>query len=196
MFILVLLPVVFALLFAFGVLPFSEAWIPVILCGELSLAQLIKVIRQKDFFFNVYFYVWVFTIISAFIAPCITLYYKAWIPYWPQPSNWIPYAFRISLMYLVGIILWSFMLKDYEGKPYKPSNRVLKSNWKWILGGCMFVSLIAQLYVYYLSGGILGYILYFTEGREFFAGMGLFFILSESFPYFFLLFILLNRKKH
>ena len=190
------MPVIFALLFAFGVLPFSVTWIPVLLCGEISLAQLIKVIKQKDFFFNVYFYVWVFTLISAFIAPFIHLKQNDWtILYWPQPNDWTPYAFRISLMYLVGIILWSLMLKDREEIPFKPSFRVLRPSWKWILLAFMFISLLTQLYVYYLTGGVLGYMMYFTDETEFFKGMGALFVLSESFPYIFLIYFVLNNKK-
>ena len=196
MFLLIIIPVIFALLFAFGVFPFSVEWIPVLLCGEISLAQLIKVIKQKDFLFNVYFYVWVFTIISAFIAPCINLYHNEWgIVFWPQPSNWLPYALKISLMYLTGIILWSIMLKDNGEMSPKNSNRTLKPKWRWIMWGFMFVSLIAQLYVYYRAGGILGYMQYYSDDSDFFEGMGLFFILSESFPYIFLIYIMLNIRK-
>ena len=188
MIVLFLLPIVFVLLLAFGVIPFSVACIPILLCGEIATAQLIKVIKQKDFLVNVYFYVWVFTIISTFIAPCINLYHDEWVFYWPQPNNWTPYAFWTSMMYLVGIIIWCFMLREEE-KPIKPSHRVLRPNWKFILIIFMLVSLLAQLYVYYRAGGVLGYMNHFTNDSEFFEGMGLFFILSESFPYFFLVFI-------
>jgi len=192
--VLILLPIIFVLLLAFGVLPFSVACIPILLCGELATAQLIKTIKQKDFLLNVYFYVWAFIIISTFIAPCINLYHDEWVSYWPQPNSWVPYAFWTSMMYLVGIIIWSIMLKEEE-KPIKPSHRVLKPNWKIILIIFMLVSLVAQLYVYYRAGGVLGYMKRFTDNPEFFEGMGLFFILSESFPYFFLIFIVLNTKR-
>lgn len=194
MIVLFLLPIIFVLLLAFGVLPFSVACIPILLCGEIATAQLVKVIKQKDFMFNVYFYVWVFTIISTFIAPCINLYHDEWVSYWPRPNSWVPYAFWTSLMYLVGIIIWSSMLREEE-KPIKPSHRVLKPNWKFVLIVFMLISLAAQLYVYYLAGGILGYMMRFTDEADAFEGMGLFFILSESFPYIFLLYILLNSKK-
>lgn len=195
MFILVILPIVFALLFVFGWLPFSTAWIPVLLCGELSLAQLIKVVRQKDFLFNVYFYVWVFMIISTFIAPCINLYHNEFEYYQPQPDNWTPYLSKISYMYLIGMIIWCFILKDKEIPQNGGSHRVLKPKWRIIMWLFMLVSLASQLYVYYLAGGVLGYMVKFTDDSEFFGGMGIYFILSESFPYIFLTYFVLIRKK-
>ena len=87
------------------------------------------------------------------------------------------------------------MLKDREGEPYKPSYRVLRPKWRWIILGVLLVSLMAQLYVYYLAGGIMGYMMQYTDETDFFEGKGLFFILSESFPYTFLIYAMLNRKQ-
>ena len=172
------------------------ALIPITLCGMITVRQITKTTSEPDYATNVYFYAWIFLFISTFISPLIHFYHDYWVSYMtPRPYKWNNYATTISVMYLVGILIWLFI--------FQKDNLVRKDSTKWELNKYwrhwififLLVSFIAQMYVYSRMGGILGYIYAYTEGSEdSFKGLGLFFMLSESFPYTLIIYLILKFK--
>ena len=179
---------------------FSIALIPITLCGVLTISQIVKTTKDDNWTINVYFYTWIFVLISTYIAPLIHIVRNYWVPYMlTKPNDWSPYAFVTSTMYLVGILIWMAIFNKEKSLTIKRSSKKwsLAGNWQLWIFLFLLISLLAQLYVYSKVGGIAGYIHAYSlksEGMNAFAGMGMFFILSESFPYTFLLYLIFKLK--
>jgi len=89
------------------------ALIPITLCGMITVRQITKTTSEPDYATNVYFYAWIFLLISTFISPLIHFYHDYWVSYMtPRPYKWNNYATTISVMYLVGILIWLFIFQE------------------------------------------------------------------------------------
>lgn len=178
----------------------SYAVLPIAVCGMLSINLIVRTIQNGNYATNAYFYTWIFIFISTYVAPLIHFAHNYWVPNMqPRPYDWTSYAFITSMMYLVGIFIWRRIFNNGTNLPVKRSSKqwTLSSNWKIWITIFLLISLFAQLYVYSKFGGISGYIHAFTvrsDDSNAFAGMGLLFILSESFPYTLLIYLIFKFR--
>lgn len=178
-------------------MPIDFILVPVSICGLLCMNKILKCISLPESYNNISLSVWIFSFISSFIAPIINISSNIWTSYlYPEPVDWLPYATIVSFVYLIGLIIYERVLsKPLNIKEFKTIWIPRKNAFK-ILIALMTVSLAAQVYVYASFGGILGYMMAYTDSESSinsaFSGMGAFFILSELFPYLFLIAIVLK----
>ena len=195
-FCIILLTIAFLLLGAN--LPFDWYLLPVVLGGMISLYKVLNLLKTIDYLRNADFYVWIVLFLGAFVAPLIHFSRDAWISHvYILPSNWNTLALITSAILLYGMFVFIF-LEQIKYRPlYQKKEWSFKKNAKYLIIFLMIISFVLQTVYYIRAGGIFGVIQKFTDRDGGFEGMGLYFIVSEMFPYLLLLlyFVICKEKK-
>ncbi|MDQ2178548.1 hypothetical protein [Marinifilum sp. D714] len=189
------------LLLVTGLIPFDIYLLPMTLCGLITLIKIGEKLEKNSVLRETFFYVWCVLFLSSFVAPLIHFSRNYWIEnVYYLPTEWNGLAFKVSSIYLFGIIVFAVLdnVNLFKAKQLTYI-RQFKASASYIVLFLMSVSFILQTYLYIRVGGISQYMLIFTEKNEEsggFAGMGAFFIISEIFPYLLMLyFFIKNRGK-
>jgi hypothetical protein len=170
-----------------SVTPELEHWfvIPVFFLGVIWGEDLIRLARGSRSIFDPGALITVVGFHMFFLAPLLHVYWDQWMAYVIPPDDWRPWLGRMALLNLAGVVCYRGM-KRLIGRR---KNRQGSTAWKIVPGrfylwltAFLTVSLLAQVLVFMSFGGIQGYISEFERGSERFAGMGLVFVVSESFP--------------
>lgn len=128
-----------------------------------------------------------------FLAPLFHVSWDFWMdPYSPTLPEWRPWLGGMAILNLLGIIVYRFF-KKVSAKKNKNFSAI--SIWQlnrerlpFVLPFFLIISAIIQIMVYRQFGGILNYIdttaSIFGEGEEAaqYQGMGIIYMLSETFP--------------
>lgn len=182
-------------------IPIDIYLIPLILCGIISLYNIITYYYKINSFRNLYFYVWLTLFVSTYIAPLIHFSRNSWMPIYVKdvPSNWNLYSFYVSSIYFFGtIILIAMKKKSSHIIKLNFVHRTFKSNALIIIAIIMLISFLMQTYYYLNAGGFINVIIAFLEGSKIsskiMSRMGIFFLLSEIFPYMLLLWYFITHR--
>ena len=126
----------------------------------------------------------IFTLHALVIAPILLDYFDYQIPFTYVSLVHEEYLLTWSLLYFLGLLITlAISWVNVKSRKFR----------KWRVDGSRFIfywillslaSLLLQVYVYYLFGGISGYIDIYASGesRDVFRGFGILFLFSESFP--------------
>lgn len=176
---------------------FEVCLIPIAICGVISLFNLLILLKDHEFLRNVRFYTWAVFFLSAFISPLIHIFNKYWIKYiYIEPDDWHQYAFLLSMIYFYGIMVLSIV----DSFPVK--KKIYRNKWKFkknalsVIILCLLVSFAAQTIFYVKVGGLFNYMKSFTYKNEIInplKGQGIYFIVSELFPYLYILYFYIKN---
>jgi hypothetical protein len=170
-----------------SVTPELEHWfvIPVFFLGVIWGEELTRLARGTRSIFDPGALITVVGFHMFFLAPLLHVYWDQWMAYVIPPDDWRPWLGRMALLNLAGVFCYRAMKRLVERR----RNRRRPTSWRIVPGRfylwlfvLLLTSLSAQVLVFISFGGIQGYISEFERGSERFAGMGLVFIVSESFP--------------
>ena len=165
--------------------------VPVLICGALIGTDAIDFARRAAIMdpasllggLGIHFF---------FLAPLLHVGWNHWMLYVTPPPDWRPWLGGMALLNAAGLVVYRLTRADSRD-PACASGRKL-----WVIDPrraaivfsvLMLVSAVLQAWVYIRMGGLSGYIDTYMEGEKNygsteggFAGMGLLFSVSESFP--------------
>ncbi|MEK4555305.1 hypothetical protein [Jeotgalicoccus sp. FSL K6-3177] len=159
--------------------------VPNYITGSLLIYMSIaSYFESKYKFFAVKFIVFVFSFYFFTIVPLLTIKWNYFISNVMQPNDWNTWIGLLSVMNLIGIIIFILIQKlNIFNFKFKSWNINYKKF--YIFSGLILVfSFLVQTYYYVSLGGISSYInLYSDRGNnEAFDDAGLIFTLTEAFP--------------
>jgi hypothetical protein len=164
--------------------------VPVLICGALIGTDAIDFVRTAAIMdpasllggLGIHFF---------FLAPLLHVWWNYWMLYVTPPPDWRPWLGGMALLNAAGLVVYRLTRADARG----PAAGVRKL---WVIdakrativfSALMLVSAVLQAWIYIRVGGLSGYIATYMEGEKNygstvagFAGMGLLFSISESFP--------------
>lgn len=126
-----------------------------------------------------------------FLAPLLHVRWDSWLePWYTPPPDWRPWLGYMAILNFFGICI--YRLSRNPGCLPKKNQLNQKKIWtidqkrfRLFLGMALFISAVLQVFTYQKFGGVMAYInaatSHDTESEKF-QGMGLLFIVSESFP--------------
>lgn len=123
-----------------------------------------------------------------FLTPLLHVSWDIWLVYVTPPPDWRPWLGGMAILNLLGIWVYRIFRNPGltgENQSEKTVWRIEQQRFLPILCFSLTLSAVLQILVYQRFGGLTGYINAATDvvGRgEAFAGTGLLFVLSESFP--------------
>lgn len=138
--------------------------------------------------------------ISFILAPIVSMSFDIHLLYAPRQIDWDKWLVIISWLYFSGIIFFYLGSKIAFRSNYNSYHINVKlDKQRLIIVSSLFliVTLLSQIYVFYSFGGFISYLRTWSESREEFAGLGIWFMLSEPFPIIFMLFmfLLIGKEK-
>ncbi|MEB3178759.1 MAG: hypothetical protein VKL59_07010 [Nostocaceae cyanobacterium] len=148
--------------------------------GRLSIFDPVGIIGLLSFHF-------------FFTAPILHVSWDQWLEPWFQyPPDWRPWLGGMAIFNLLGLIVYRFCLNLVPLKSHNPSGQTVwqinQKRFKLVVNAAMAVSAVLQINVYRQFGGVMGYInsansaATGAEEVDKFQGMGIVFLVSESFP--------------
>ena len=176
--------------------------IPVTLCGVLIGIDTIDWIRGKLDIFDPVGIIGLLGFHFFFMAPLLHVRWDLWIRYITPPDDWRPWLGYMAVLNFLGLLMYRFS-REYFSRTRKGT---IKDTTLWQLNKRLFPNIIiasllitgvSQYFVYQQYGGIQGYIGAFEAREGSFVGMGLVFMISESFPILLMIgyVVLLQRKR-
>lgn len=134
--------------------------------------------------------------ISLILAPIVSVGEKNYLFSAPREILWGKWLFILSLLYSIGILIFytvaNVTLKNKLTEKNIFNDKIINKK-KLIIVSLLFlgISLLAQILIFSKFGGVIGYLNSWTEDRESFSGLGIWYMLAEPFPLIFLIFLLL-----
>lgn len=161
--------------------------IPVVLCGALIGSDTIEWFKKGTDTFDPIAIFGLYGVYFFFVAPILHVMLDYWMKYVTPPRDWRPWLGYMALLNLLGLMLMIWARNRYLTRVRKrtPKRIWIINNRKLLPVLLLFliVSFSLQVYIYASRGGIMGYIKAYTEGQtDVFQGLGLIFMISESFP--------------
>lgn len=133
---------------------------------------------------------------SLIFAPIISLGEETYLFLAPRNIDWEKWLFILSLLYTIGILFFYLVANStlrcninkinfFKDEIINKKNLIIAS---FIFLG---ISFIAQVLIFLKFGGVMGYLNSWTEDREGFAGLGIWYMMAEPFPIILLIFLIL-----
>lgn len=187
-------------LYFIGTAPNVRHWflIPNYIMGCLLIYMSITSFFESNYkFFAVKFIVFVFSFYFFTIVPLLTIKWNYFIPNVVQPNDWNVWIGLLSIMNLIGIILFILVQKL---NVFNIKFKTWDINYKRFYSLAiltLIVSFCVQTYYYISLGGISSYInLYSDRGNnEAFNDAGLIFTLTEAFPIVLGILVIIHMKR-
>jgi hypothetical protein len=102
------------------------------------------------------------------------------------PPDWRDWLGGMALLNVLGLLIYRVVRKRIIGSSHEAKDhnawRLNEQKLLAVAGATLLVTGLLQAWAYWRTGGILGYVLVYTERGEAFQGMGWIFMISESFP--------------
>jgi hypothetical protein len=160
--------------------------IPVFLCGVVIGADAVDwVVGRRDLFDPV----GVLGLLGLHVfclAPYLHVVWQQWMRYIEPPPEWRDWLGLMACLNLVGLVLYRATVSAVEAHR---SRQPAESRWQiepqrcgLVLGLAMVVTFATQVVIYVQFGGVSGYIEEFARGGAEFAGLGIIFMVGETFP--------------
>lgn len=133
---------------------------------------------------------------SFLIAPILSVGEGVYLFNAPKDIDWNYYLFILSLLYTLGIILF-YLGAKYNLVAIKKNNMEFflfsYNKRKFITISLIFLifSFVSQIFIFNKFGGVLGYLNSWTEDREQFDGLGIWYMIAEPFPVLLLIMLLI-----
>jgi hypothetical protein len=171
--------------------------IPTILCGALIGGDAIRWFRGRLDAYDPVGLMGVGGFFFFFLAPILHTVWDFWIAEVTPPPDWREWLGQMAIWNAFGLVAYRIARSGL-----RKGLRVPRFTWtlrynRFVVNAVILlvISLALQLWVYSQFGGLGGYIQSFEKNPEAFEGLGIVFILSESFPMILLLLYAVWSKK-
>jgi hypothetical protein len=171
--------------------------IPTVLCGALIGGDAIRWFRGKLDAFDPVGLMGIGGFFFFFLAPILHTLWNFWMAEVSPPPDWREWLGHMAVWNVLGLIAYRLARSGI-----KKRLRIPKVTWTLRYDSfvrnaliLLVLSLSLQLWVYSWFGGVGGYIESFEKNPAAFEGLGIVFILSESFPIILLLLYAVWCKK-
>ena len=179
-----------AVLFAFiAVTPDMRHWfvVPVLICGVLIGTDAMGLVTGTRDIFDPIGMIGLLGLHFFFLAPLLHVYWGYWIDDVTGPADWRVWLGLMAVLNAAGLLLYRWARTETRRRTRPapvPQRRwgICRARFGVFLAFLLVVTLMLQLWIYSMYGGIAGYIDMASEGREAFRDMGVLFLVSESFP--------------
>jgi hypothetical protein len=179
-----------AVLFAFiAVTPDMRHWfvVPVLICGVLIGTDAMGLVTGTRDIFDPIGIIGLLGLHFFFLAPLLHVYWGYWIDDVKGPADWRVWLGLMAVLNAAGLLLYRWARTETRRRTRPapvPQRRwgICRARFGVFLGFLLVVTLMLQLWIYSMYGGIAGYIDMASEGGEAFRNMGVLFLVSESFP--------------
>jgi hypothetical protein len=157
--------------------------LPTFLSSFLLLEIISLGLQKGGSFFHPVIFSSIVILWSLVLSPVFCIFYESYLVLSPKDIDWNYWLSILSWFYMGCVIVYYLLAKlflikrDIKDRRFFDKKRVVTI-------GLIFlsVSLICQILVYLKFGGIIGYMVSWTESRDQFDGLGLLFMFSEPFP--------------
>lgn len=180
--------------------------IPVLVCGALIGQDAIDWIRGRFSVLDPAGCLGVLGFHVFFLAPLLHVAWDQWMPYITPPPDWRPWLGWMAILNGAGLFAYRLARDPLDlpqpHLPHQPIWHMAPNRFIPIVSMALLLGGLLQLWVYQQNGGILGYISTYMESRETgftdtrFKGMGILFIMSESFPILAMMAFALYASRH
>jgi hypothetical protein len=158
--------------------------LPVTLCGALIGDDALRWLRGKVGAFDPAGILGVVGLHMFFLAPLLHVRWNFWMRYVQPPPDWRDWIGAIAIVDCIALVAYRGARAWLAGSPLRlRTTRVLEPRRFWIaLAVLLLAAAAAQYWVYSRVGGLLGYVRAYERPGDAFHGLGLVFLVSESFP--------------
>ena len=158
--------------------------VPVTVCGALIGGDAIRWARGKIGAFDPAGVLGVVGVHAFFLAPLLHVHWDFWMRYVQPPADWRNWLGAMAIVDCCAIVAYrAGRAWSARASTRLRTRRELDPRRFWIvLVPTLLITAAVQYWVYERVGGLLGYILAYTQPGEAFQGYGLTFLVSESFP--------------
>lgn len=169
--------------------------IPVSICGVLAGIDAIDWIRERTGLYDPIGVLGVLGFHVFFLAPLLHVEWDFWIHDTATPPDWRPWLGYMAGLNLVGLVCYR-VCRSVPGREISERSywRIDMNKFRIIAPIFIVVSTVAQIYTYYMFGGISGYVEARLTTPQAFEGMGPFFMISESAPILIALYIIVRYR--
>jgi hypothetical protein len=179
--------------------PASFHWflIPTVLCGALIGGDAIRWFSGKLDAFDPVGLMGIGGFFFFFLAPILHTMWGYWMAEVAPPPDWREWLGRMAVWNALGLVAYRVARSGLRKGLRVPTHRWMLRYDRFVHNAVILlvISLVLQLWVYSQFGGLGGYIQSFEKNPEAFEGLGIVFILSESFPIILLLLYAVWSKK-
>ncbi|HEX6133076.1 MAG TPA: hypothetical protein VFZ24_03770 [Longimicrobiales bacterium] len=178
-----------ALLVALGfaaTTPAALHWfvLPIIVCAALVGGDAIRWLRGSLGAFDPAGVIGLLGIQLFFIAPLLHVRWDYWMRYVQPPPDWRDWLGAMAILNCIGLLAYRIG-RAWVARGSQPLRRVrvLDPQRLWVLLPlALIAAAAAQYWVYSRYGGLLGFVRAYETPGDSFQGMGIVFLVSESFP--------------
>jgi hypothetical protein len=179
--------------------------IPVAMCGLLMAIDAVPWARGRMDLYDPAGIVGLLSTHGFFLAPLLNAAWNEWMPMLSlksgvTPLDWRDWAGWMGVLNALGLLLYRMMRRRVVTAPLPARRYAWEIDLKRfvpLLTIAMIVSAILQIWVYKQSGGIVGYVTSFQEDTmTAFKGMGIIFMLSETFPVLMMMGFVVYARRH
>ncbi|HEX6560177.1 MAG TPA: hypothetical protein VF021_11960 [Longimicrobiales bacterium] len=119
-----------------------------------------------------------------FVAPLLHVRWNYWMRYVQPPLDWRDWLGAMAILNCIGLVAYRGARAWVAHAPaHFRSARIIDARRFWIvLPLTLLIAGAAQYWIYDRVGGLLGYVRAYEQPGEAFQGLGIVFLLSESFP--------------
>lgn len=158
--------------------------IPVTVSAVLIGDDALRWARGKEGAFDPAGVIGLLGIYLYFIAPLLHVRWNHWMRYVQAPPDWRDWLGAMAILNCVGLACYRIARAWVARKPAQfRTARVIDTRRFWIvLPLALLIAATVQYWVYARFGGLLGYVLAFQTHTGSFRGLGIVFLISESFP--------------
>ncbi|HEY0673480.1 MAG TPA: hypothetical protein VGD27_14475 [Longimicrobiales bacterium] len=158
--------------------------LPVTLCAVLIGGDALRWLRGTFGAYDPAGIIGLLGVYLFFVAPLLHVRWDFWMRYVQPPADWRDWLGAMAILNCVGLVTYR-AARAWVARAPRPFRtvRMLDERRLWILlPALLVITAFAQFWVYDRFGGLLGYIQAYEQPGESFQGMGIVFMLSESFP--------------
>jgi hypothetical protein len=160
--------------------------IPVFLCGVVIGADAVDWVAGRRDLFDPVGILGLLGLHVFCLAPYLHVVWQQWMRFIDPPTEWRDWLGLMACLNLLGLLLYRATVSAVEHRAAdKPAA------WRWqiepqrcglVLGLALVVTFAVQVVIYLRFGGLSGYMEEFARGGKDFAGLGMFFMVGETFP--------------
>ncbi len=166
--------------------------VPVLLCGVLIGSDAVDWMRGRVSLLDPAGCLGLLGLHFFFLAPLLHVKWDLWMPYITPPPDWRPWLGGMAVINVLGLVVYRLS----RGTSRESQRQVVREPiwqidpglFRPLMAVALIVAAALQLWVYQQYGGILGIVSMYMDTRQMgfvdspFKGLGILFIVSESFP--------------
>lgn len=161
---------------------------PVLVCGIVIGVDAVNWLRGRISLFNPIGIIGLIGVHFFFLAPLLQVSWDFQLQYVKVPEDWRPWLGGMAILNALGLLVYrvtrQWVMTVFPPQPATSAWQMDNRRFPLLLGMAMAAAAGLQLWIFQKFGGIAGYVAAAaaeTRSQEF-EGLGILFLLSESFP--------------